>query len=185
MYDPATVALHFSTVIGAVVRTRWLSQDGPDRKLLRELFGVMQPLWSYMGRYVPPMMRALAAPTHAPRRKRNFPCILDAVDDGSFDPLWVPPAGPTAVDWSRIFSRTLRTKRRARAADADGDVTLDIDLDNAASVLRVRAARAVEDLRTAEFPIQLAISILCRSPTTHCMLAVQKMTKVDERVQRL
>lgn len=177
MYSPATVEFHFSTVIGAVVRTRWLSQDGPDRKLLRGYLGVMPPLWSYMGRRVPPMMRALAAPTRAPRRKRNAPCILDAVDDSSFDPMWVPPTCPTIVDWSRIFARTLRTKRRAGAAHADDDVALDIDLDNAASVLRVRAARAVEDMRTADFPIQLAISILCRSPTSHCMLAVQTMTK--------
>ena len=67
LYPEYLVEAHFATVIGSVVRTRWASQDGPERKLLRGFFGLRPPLWAYMSGKPKPMMRALASPTPKPR----------------------------------------------------------------------------------------------------------------------
>ena len=177
LYPDAAVEAHFSTVIGSVVRTRWASQDGPERKLLRGFFGVTPPLWAYMSAKPKPMMRALAAPDPKPKLSvGEFAELLDDLGAEPLDPRWKKLPEPTTMNWSRIFRDALRTK-----IDTDGacgaDVTMAIDMDNLAEVLRARARRAVEDLASDIFPIKLGVSHISRSPLTHCLMAMQELTK--------
>jgi hypothetical protein len=78
---------HFATCIGKVVRSRWGSLDGPERKLLRGKLGMTPSLDTIRGDgggeekpVVGPMSRATADPRRRPRAKAHVLAICDAGD---------------------------------------------------------------------------------------------------------
>ena len=177
LYDPAVTSIHFTTCIGKIIRTRWGSFDGPERKLLRGMFGVGPSLRSYgsWDEIVPPFLAATAdARPWKPKRVQKVLAICDdeaAIGNGD---AGLPPEAKT-VDWATIFQCGLKVKAGAAATV----VSMDIDGENAAAVMRARAGRAHRDLKGKVMWIYMMLSQIGRWPYSRALYALQKVKGQD------
>ena len=174
-YNEEVASLHFNTAIGNVVRTRWGTFEGPERKLLRGHLGTTRAL-TEGEQDVPPMTRARSAPV---LRRRGAP--RKHQQGAGTDPLPIAAGtepgdalgaeGSVIVDWAQVFADALRVDRCTQEECAP---TLDIDGGNSSAVLRVRARKTVHDFRTSDLWVKMIVGHVSRAPYAHGLNSLQR-----------
>ena len=177
MYDGETAKAHASTCIAKVVRTRWATFEGPERKLLRGYFGVAPSLESD-SITAPPMRRALAECSRKRRPQKEKPALplqdaLPSVEEASSIVAAPSTEDAKQIHWAAVFTKALRVDDKAK----DNVVELAIDADNLQDILRTRAKHSVEDLASVVFWMKAAVAHISRSPLAHGLFHIQKTKK--------
>ena len=124
VYGKEAANLRMNTTIGKVVKTRWLSLEGPEQKLIRCLLGVTPSL---EGNDHPPMLQATA-----PCGRANSKGLMALVDGGVADVHEFGHHGVCPVDLGIVFGHGLNITKDAKP----DDVILSLDLDNLSKVMR-------------------------------------------------
>ena len=179
MYDSPTAKLHATTCIAKVVRTRWATFEGPERKLLRGTFGVA-PSFAENSDSVPPMRRALADCRRVARRpseamRSPIQDVQPSAVEGEMPSQTIVPITDDArpIQWEAVFTKALRTNSRVR----DVLAVLEIDADNLQEILRARAKLSVADLASSSFWVKVLVAHVSRSPLSHGFFFLQKRKK--------
>lgn len=172
-YGPDVAALHCTTCIGKLMRQRWGSCDGPERKPLRGKIGIGLRMGQLradgVDGVVPPFLVAVA--DHRPMVHRGIPPQLAIQDIEAV----VRPEDVT-IDWAGFFRAALKVK----PTDVATAISMDIDGESATVVMRTRAGRTHRDLSKTLFWVYTIISQANRSPMSHALFAIEQ-TKRDWR----
>lgn len=160
--------------------SRWLTLEGPERKLLRGLFGIWQPEDDAEFARASPLRRAAAAPKRRRRAAEAPPAPLfdnsgPPPNDEGADGLAAPDHDPCVIDWALVYYDALTHGIGDMVASLE-EIT--VDPENAQQIMRIRAARATNDLQTLRFWIRLLVAHCCRSPYSHVMCQIQKLKKL-------
>ena len=196
-YSDEHAKAHFSTSISGVVKSRWGTFEGPERKLIKGLLNISKEtvdsgvtLGDFDGSFLPPgpqflpMGKCLAKVVARPRGLRKFGPELPLTDPEPIqdDTVIIENAADLqpdlTLDWALIYKKALAHGEdgAVRATEMD----LAIDGDNLRAIMRIRARKAVFDLSSIWFWIKAMVGHCSRAPFSHGLFALQALKKSND-----